>query len=752
MSKFVHKTGNLKISEYVKKKKSKTETINEMDLPTPISEQEKIINAVKNGQNVIVDANPGVGKTTTSLNIAKDMPDNRITLITFNKSLKHDVRLKTVKYKLTSLSRSDVHSYHSFALSNYGVENAFTDEGIRVVVENDIAPVKDISFDLVIVDEAHDMKEVYCMLIIKILKDIREEVGAYPQLLIFGDKNQCVYEFIGSRIAYMTLANHIFKDHEFEKYSLTVTHRLTGNIATFVNKYLLGKDLIVSAKKAGPKVNILTTNPFIKNSHYAIAINIWKNMKEHNLKDGDVAILSPSLYNKSGLKGNQMMIHALENLMTSKGHTVYYPTSDDTELDEKVIKGHMVFSTFPTSKGREWKMVVVIGANGEYSSFFDNRIDKISTPPSPVYVAYTRASLILTAVMWGTNPPWEKIPRSELFHTPFSELIEGEKEIEDSPFKEQSKTQNKVSVTRLCAYIPEKLHTTITNELDPFFIEKRECSDIIKIPTTIKVKKEFDVRNKKGEIINNIKYHLYEHVADKSGEAILHIYDIKTQPKGSKTYLSTRISEILSEDIDNPYRKLLYQHCGSKVLLNNNRKITAASSIVSHYDLHTLASPTNIDSFSWITTTHSSLCIERLSEIMKLEKSNIEREVSLIYKHEWFTIPTDEEKSNIDVVGRIDILSNERLWEIKVVSSISLEHKLQLLVYSWLWRKLNPDSKRHFYLFNVRTGQILKYIGNSEFSEKIVEMLLNNFVMKNASEPEEVTLAALNKYRRIVGY
>ena len=58
---------------------------------SPSEEQQKIIDALKNKQNVIVNAVAGSGKTTTILGIAKQMPDINILQITYNKALKLEV-------------------------------------------------------------------------------------------------------------------------------------------------------------------------------------------------------------------------------------------------------------------------------------------------------------------------------------------------------------------------------------------------------------------------------------------------------------------------------------------------------------------------------------------------------------------------------------------------------------------------------------------------------------------------------------
>ena len=47
-------------------------------------EQQCILDTVKEGHNVMVDAVAGTGKTTLILSIAREMPDTKILQLTYN--------------------------------------------------------------------------------------------------------------------------------------------------------------------------------------------------------------------------------------------------------------------------------------------------------------------------------------------------------------------------------------------------------------------------------------------------------------------------------------------------------------------------------------------------------------------------------------------------------------------------------------------------------------------------------------------
>jgi hypothetical protein len=76
--------------------------------------------------------------------------------------------------------------------------------------------------------------------------------------------------------------------------------------------------------------------------------------------------------------------------------------------------------------------------------------------------------------------------------------------------------------------------------------------------------------------------------------------------------------------------------------------------------------------------------------------------------------------------GRLDILSKTAIWELKCTSKITQEHQMQVVIYSWLWRTIYPESPRDTYIFNMRTGEKQRLEGNYEQLTNIVVSLLKN--------------------------
>ena len=218
-------------------------------------EQAIIINHIKNGKNVVVDACAGSGKSTTILSCAKMMPDKRFLQITYNSMLRMEIKEKVESLGLKNIV---VHTYHSLAVAKYS-KNAFTDTGLRQILYQNMTPISPIkSQDVIVLDEAQDMTFLYFQFVIKYCKDM----GTTFQLLILGDYMQGLYEFKGADIRFLTMASKIWSNFErlntveFMKCTLKTSYRITRSMADFVNKVMLDENRIEACKDGRPVLYI----------------------------------------------------------------------------------------------------------------------------------------------------------------------------------------------------------------------------------------------------------------------------------------------------------------------------------------------------------------------------------------------------------------------------------------------------------------------------------------------------------------
>jgi hypothetical protein len=100
-----------------------------------------------------------------------------------------------------------------------------------------------------------------------------------------------------------------------------------------------------------------------------------------------------------------------------------------------------------------------------------------------------------------------------------------------------------------------------------------------------------------------------------------------------------------------------------------------------------------------------------------------------------------KEHGIIKIAGRIDAYDANSVYEFKCVDNINIDHKLQLILYSWLW--VNSDlytslGSRDFKLLNIKTGELIKLVNNQYKINQIVELIFaNKFVKKRVLLDDE---------------
>ena len=147
---------------------------------TPSTEQQIIIDHVKQGKNVVVDACAGSGKSTTILSCALVLGKRKLLQLTYNRTLRHEVQEKVMELQIPNM---EVHTYHSLAY-NYYHHDGQMDNGIRRIIREDVKPKTKLpEFDLLVVDEAQDMTNVYYRLLLKLIRDTQRPSQTFKPLL-----------------------------------------------------------------------------------------------------------------------------------------------------------------------------------------------------------------------------------------------------------------------------------------------------------------------------------------------------------------------------------------------------------------------------------------------------------------------------------------------------------------------------------------------------------------------------------------
>ncbi len=695
---------------------------NKAVIDVKLSLEQELITTTKT--NIVVDAVAGSGKTTTILHLALRYPDSNIIQITYNNMLKREVRKKVDRLAIKNMT---IHTYHSLAVKYYR-ESAYTDEEIKKILlantplKSNIKPI-----DILLIDETQDMAQDYYNLVRKFISDTKSN----PQIVIMGDRYQSIYEFKGANSKFLTLADKLW-NCTFEKMSLTTSYRLTNQIAWFVNKVMLGNDRIDTIK-SGPPVDYYIGNSYT--IYKKLGKELRKLMKNDGIKDQDIFILSPSV------KSLEPPFKKLENYLVKKGHKCTTPSSDDAKLDEKVISNKIVFTTFHQAKGRERKVVILYNFDDSFTQFFLKPTDSISSCPNILYVGATRASYKLIVIQDNKYKPLNFLSTKYLKKSEYLNIITvDEQNLDCIKLLNRPREIKKISSTDLIKFISSgtidkilKLLGTAYSESD-LFIQLKKPNNFVDIPN--KIKNTNTISGK--EVIT------FEDVSDLNGLVIPAIYE-KLLLKKNSTIEDYVIEQI---KLNNPLISDLKKYIGkTKIPSNDPKNFLRVGNLYLALQSKLLAKITQITKYDWLDLNMILKCHTNMTMISDLNIKfevpiiNDELDNSFVYEHNSF--------GPIHLTSRLDGLDNKTVWEFKCVDNLSIDHKLQLIIYAWTFHNsleltLGP---RDFILLNIKSGEMLKLNCKYELINEIVELLFEEkySIKKELNDEEFVELINPNK-------
>lgn len=641
-----------------------------MEHITLSDEQNDIISSLATC-NVLVDSVAGSGKTTTSLGIATRYPEKKILLLTYNARLKNETRQKIMAMGLTNI---EAHSYHAMCCKFYkpGCKN---DTAMQKIITGAFMPCRIMNFDIIIVDEAQDMSKLYYSLLCKIYNDN----GAPATLCIVGDYRQSIFQCNGADKRYIQLAHQVFKfnDLPWAKHKLSYSFRVPTEITTFLNKAVFKEEFIKSQKTIGYAPRYIICQPFAKHIGSAVFKEVEYYLRQY--KPEDIFILAPS----TRANGSRLSpIKELENLIKRKTkHNIYVPLSDEEKIDEDVMKGKLVFSSFHQVKGLERKVVIVFSFDSSYFQFYGKDLPH-SECPNAVYVALTRAKERLSIIHGCKNEYLQFLSIKHTFEN--CEVI-----------KERANynpTQNPVvgagrrmqySVTELLRFIP---HDVVSKCLEKTQVEKFKEN-----------MEELVITNK----IKNDNKNIHEAVGHINGTAIPIMHEFR---QTGKIGMAKNMRKWCKADQKEFIKGI---RIGKNLTTEQIIKLVMCHlSIGSNY----INQLYQIENFSWLEPELVDSCMERLNALGISKTSNYE--YGVILKDE------PELKGHV-IYGYMDLRDeeNKKIYEFKCTGELDRMHMLQLCVYMYLneIRRLNETS-----IDNLKIGDQIVFRRKEDFMDFIL--------------------------------
>jgi hypothetical protein len=686
---------------------------------SPISnEQSHIVDVIKTGKNIQIDAVAGSGKTTTSLHIAKQYPEKQILLLTYNAKLRIETRRKSQALGLTHL---EVLTYHAFAV-RYMDRTAFNDNNILAHLRSKkssgtLALLSPISFDIVILDEAQDMNFIYYELVLQILRNLTPST----QLIVMGDRKQSIYAFNRANSRFLTKAPQIYKG-DFVQARLSISYRITKPMTEFLNKCCAGT-LPIEAIKNGPLVKYIVSNTFQPLGKYEIDRFIAQGYSYD-----DIFVLAPSV------KSEKSPVRVLANALTDVRIPIYVPVSDDEVLDADVLRGKVVFSSFHQVKGLERAIVLVYNFDDSYFKFYARDEDPTSIP-NTLYVATTRAShaLILFHDEANDYMPFLNKPRlSMLCNVQFqhSRAFKGFK-----PAKPLGSKINKINATDLLKFVPVDIIADCMERVEK--IQLKPLGSILKI---------------ESKVFNDSDKNLCESVSEINGIAIPSYFEkMMTGRMSIQRHLT--INTLM--DIQAQISKQAHQVPEKSVCLigdddgysddgeeddddEDDKSVKPLEREMTESEIRELLQlstqwccdksgftfkKSQIRKYDWIPAPVFKTAHQRLTNLFALSPCSTMDQFAFEVQSLVFC------GTNMAIVGFMDLIYTcrtiQNLYEFKVVNELTNEHVLQVVIYMWLCMK-NARQIANAYLYNIVSDQLFEIRVSTENLNYIADILIRH--------------------------
>ncbi len=306
------------------------------------SEQQRMIDLVREGKNVLVNACIGSGKTTAIQVLCNELPKTKkILYLTYNKLLKLDAKNKIKNKNVTTTN------YHGFAYGILKRNNIKTsgNDAIKNYLKTDIVPG---NYDILVLDEYQDINTEISYLLTRIKMH-----NPNIQIVAVGDMDQKIYDATTLK-ADEFISNFLVK---YEKISFTQSFRMPKEHGA-----MLGR--VWNKKIAGVNENC--------EIEYKTKDEIVQFLSTQNPKD----ILC--LGSRRGLITE--VLNELENNYSEKfNKETVYASIQDEEKTVEPEKDSAIFTTFDSSKGLERPICVVFDWSYWYYKW---RLEQYNTNPT----------------------------------------------------------------------------------------------------------------------------------------------------------------------------------------------------------------------------------------------------------------------------------------------------------------------------------------------------------------------------------
>lgn len=356
--------------------------------PTP--EQKDVIDFWRekgDDQHLLINARAGTGKTTLSVWCAEavyEQTGGRCVLLTYSKMLKTETRNKTKKQDYVV-----VESFHSL-VNNIFETTCHDNRDLEQFLDHPTSKSELKNVHLLIVDEVQDLTDSY----VRLIQHLQTQVHPDCRLMLIGDRFQNIFQSLQQSSTRFMDEPEAYFGGSFARKRLSCTHRMTPEIARWVNKNVDPLTIekhypdqwtaniteawgsgMSSSRKPGEDVETYTFQFFRDHIPSKLICSLQQLIRKHGASELLFLVGSTKLNKRHPVRW-------ILNLLNCR-----YICLGDTELDPQVAQDKVLISTPYKMKGREAAVVVFCG----FDSFLEKVNPEASLSHALAYVASTRA-------------------------------------------------------------------------------------------------------------------------------------------------------------------------------------------------------------------------------------------------------------------------------------------------------------------------------------------------------------------------
>jgi hypothetical protein len=413
---------------------------------------------------------------------------------------------------------------------------------------------------------------------------------------------------------------------------------------------------------------------------------------------------------------------------------------ENENIDDRVIDGKVVFSTFHSVKGRQRPYVFIVGFDNGYFDFYARSLAK-DRCPNTLYVGATRASqelFLLESDNFTTDRPlpFLKLSHHEMRAEPYIHFKGQPRSIFYTEERTVAESINLVdkhyeTPTNMIKFIPESVIEEISPIIDRIFV-REQTQTLENVENFFESSREFDI-----PAVIQTKFGHYEEISDLNGIAIPAMYydELTNRFTGENSNI---LLKIIQENLENmkAHEHTFLRNIVAELPDKSSQTIEdylylANIYVATQEKLYFKLKQIDPTEYNWLSIAHFENCRDRLSEIIGKECSECPRiEETIVHpsmetEHERIdnALAPFFENKKFRFTARTDLITPTSVWEIKCTSKLSTDHLLQVAIYAWLWT-ITKDEKKDFKILNVKTGEVLRLDASREDLDYIIVSIL----------------------------